>query len=178
MRRSFGAASVAWAAALPAAAWGAGGQSDVALRAATALVHAAGAVVCHQRPDRSFHLWNAPLPVCARCTGIYLAAAVVAIAVALLRRHRRFESLTHRAATASGRAFDAPDRTRWLAVAAVVPTVLTLVWEWTFGVPTSNAVRAVAGLPIGAAVSWLVLRSDSGGGGVAGHGSGRLGQSG
>jgi len=36
-------------------------------------VYAAGGVVCHQLPDRSFLLWGHQLPVCARCTGIYAA---------------------------------------------------------------------------------------------------------
>lgn len=27
---------------------------------------------CHQNPCRSFHLFNKPLPICARCTGIAL----------------------------------------------------------------------------------------------------------
>lgn len=33
------------------------------------------ALVCHQRPDRSFWLFGAPVAVCARCLGIYLGAA-------------------------------------------------------------------------------------------------------
>ena len=28
--------------------------------------------VCHQIPERSFHLWHEPLAVCHRCTGLYL----------------------------------------------------------------------------------------------------------
>ncbi|MBS1790969.1 MAG: DUF2085 domain-containing protein [Acidobacteria bacterium] len=27
--------------------------------------------ICHQIPERSFHLWGFPLAVCSRCTGIY-----------------------------------------------------------------------------------------------------------
>jgi uncharacterized membrane protein len=34
------------------------------------------AAVCHQRPERSFVLWGAPLAVCARCTGIYAGAVL------------------------------------------------------------------------------------------------------
>lgn len=33
--------------------------------------HPLFAHVCHQIPDRSFHVGGVPLPVCARCTGIY-----------------------------------------------------------------------------------------------------------
>ena len=34
------------------------------------------ALVCHQRPDRSFWLLGFPVAVCARCLGIYLGAAL------------------------------------------------------------------------------------------------------
>jgi hypothetical protein len=45
-----------------------------------------------------------------------------------------------------------------LAIAAL-PTVATLVFEWTTGQTPSNSVRALAGLPLGAAVSWIVVAS-------------------
>src|SRR5678816_3926889 len=38
-----------------------------------AAVYGLGGVVCHQRPERSFHWHGAQLAVCARCTGIYLS---------------------------------------------------------------------------------------------------------
>jgi uncharacterized membrane protein len=40
-----------------------------------ALVFAAGSVICHQLPERSFFLDGRQLPVCARCTGLYLGGA-------------------------------------------------------------------------------------------------------
>jgi uncharacterized membrane protein len=43
------------------------------------------ALVCHQRPERSFWLSDAPVAVCARCLGIYLGAAIGS----LLRTSRR-----------------------------------------------------------------------------------------
>lgn len=36
--------------------------------------------VCHQRPERSFHLWGEPLSVCHRCTGLYLGFALGTLA--------------------------------------------------------------------------------------------------
>jgi uncharacterized membrane protein len=33
------------------------------------------AIVCHQRPDRSFWIFGAEMAVCSRCLGIYLGAA-------------------------------------------------------------------------------------------------------
>ena len=32
---------------------------------------------CHQLPDRSFHICNMQLPLCARCTGIFLGLVLV-----------------------------------------------------------------------------------------------------
>lgn len=32
--------------------------------------------ICHQIPDRSFHLYGFPLAVCSRCTGIYVGFVV------------------------------------------------------------------------------------------------------
>ena len=36
--------------------------------------------VCHQRPERSFHVAGVQLPVCARCTGLYVSGAAGALA--------------------------------------------------------------------------------------------------
>ena len=35
----------------------------------TLSAYQAGSLVCHQRPERSFHLAGVQLPVCARCFG-------------------------------------------------------------------------------------------------------------
>src|SRR6266540_2695250 len=51
----------------------------------SAAIYGVGSLVCHQRPERSFHIWGAQLPVCARCAGIYAGAAVAAVAAALVR---------------------------------------------------------------------------------------------
>ncbi len=47
---------------------------------------AIGYAVCHQIPARSFHLGGERLPLCARCTGIYLAALFGMLGMALMRR--------------------------------------------------------------------------------------------
>jgi Predicted membrane protein (DUF2085) len=145
LRAAFVAATVAWAALIVAAAALANrAHASASASALIAGVYAIGSLVCHQRPERSFHLGAAQLPVCARCTGIYFGAVVGAVfalrASASLRRD-------------GGSA--APPRTI-LAVAAA-PTVLTLIFEWTTGVMPSHAIRAAAGAVIGVAVAWLVV---------------------
>ena len=40
-------------------------------------------------PERSFHLWGAQMPVCARCTGIYAGAAIAVIVAASIAARAR-----------------------------------------------------------------------------------------
>lgn len=49
---------------------------------------AVGYAVCHRIDLRSFHLDGRPLPLCARCTGIYLGALVGVAGLAALGRPR------------------------------------------------------------------------------------------
>jgi len=135
-RRAFIVAAIAWAAALPLAAWIAARPGASPLYALAVGVYAAGSIVCHQLPGRSFHLWGVQLPVCARCTGIYLGGAVAAMT-----------TLDSRAQ---------PNARRILLVAAL-PTAATLIYEWTTAQTPANAIRALAGLPLGAAVAWVVM---------------------
>jgi uncharacterized membrane protein len=108
------------------------------------LVHAAAAVVCHQRPERSFQPGGRRFPVCARCAGLYLAGAFGALA-GWIGRPR------------------VPRRGRLFLAAAALPTVITLAVEWAgLGAP-SNLIRATAAVPLGAAAGWLfvtMLRAD------------------
>lgn len=105
-----------------------------------AVVYAAGSLVCHQRPDRSFHAGGTRLPVCARCAGLYVAGAAGALAawLAIPRTPGR--------------------KTRALLAAAAVPTALTLAVEWSGAAAPSNAARAIAAAPLGFAAGWLFVR--------------------
>ncbi len=47
-----------------------------------------GYAVCHQLPSHSFHLGGRQLPLCARCTGIYLGAFYTLSGLFLVRRGR------------------------------------------------------------------------------------------
>jgi uncharacterized membrane protein len=145
-RRLFLGASVLWAATIPFATRMAsldGSSTAGYLIAAT--VYATGSLVCHQLPQRSFHLWGHQLPVCARCTGLYFGAAAAAL-VALVSR-----PTGSRLAQAGVRA-----RLTVLAVAAA-PAALTLVYEWTTGTMPSNVIRAFTGVLLGAATMWIIV---------------------
>lgn len=50
--------------------------------------HAIGYAICHQMPSHTIHINGTPLPLCARCTGIYLGALWAVVAMIGLNRHR------------------------------------------------------------------------------------------
>jgi len=141
LRVAFTGAAVAWTCLIAAAPFLATRAHASTLGAAVVLaVYGIGSIVCHQLPDRSFHLLSAQLPVCARCTGIYFGAAAAAVLLPPVASVR-----------AAGR------RARIGLAAAAMPTAATLLYEWTTGVTPANAIRFAAGLPLGAAAAWLVV---------------------
>lgn len=133
-------ASVVWLVAIFAAPYAARraapGSPAAILAVGTYLV---GSVICHQQARRSFHLGGVQLPVCARCTGIYLAAPLGAC-VGWLFRRRRVE----------------PARWRAALILAALPTVATVVMEWVSGTMIPGPIRFAAGLPIGFVVMWYL----------------------
>ncbi len=145
VRVGLGSAALLWAVLVVAAPWL--GRSPhaagVHVAAGTYLV---GAAVCHQRPERSFHVGGVRLPVCGRCTGLYLAAALgvlVGFTVAGVRRTWR------RRATEV-------DWRPWL-LAAAVPTAVTLCAEWIGVWAPSNTARALSAAPLGAVAGALLV---------------------
>lgn len=162
MRAILSAAAVLWAASLPLAVYAAD-RADAARPTANLFalaVYQLGSIVCHQRAERSFHLASFPLPVCARCTGVYAGAAVASVATTLWLHAsaRRTAAAGHQASRATrAAAFSARDA-RIVLLAAALPAFATLLYEWTTGDPPSNELRALTGLSLGAGVAWIVLR--------------------
>jgi len=151
LRRTFAAAAVGWAASLPLATWIAGGVHPLSLSyTAAATIYGIGAWICHQHADRSFYLWAMQMPVCARCTGIYLGGALAAVPWCIAIARRRASA----ASTCSARQW------RLVFAIAALPTLVTLAAEWSGIAAMSNAVRAIAGIPIGAVIVWIVLRAE------------------
>src|SRR3990172_4419420 len=96
-RRAFVAASIAWAVLLPLAPFVASQPAPARFWYGLAfVVYGAGSFICHQLPARSFHSWSAQWPVCARCTGIYVGAAVTAIVATVRFKTIRLPSLSLR----------------------------------------------------------------------------------
>ena len=105
-----------------------------------------GSFICHQLPERSFHLAGFQLPVCARCVGIYLGVSGGAACAWMWHGSRAFPPMTSR-------------DMRWVVAVAAAPTLLTVALE-TVGVwfPSNNA-RALAGVPLGGLVGLVVMNA-------------------
>jgi uncharacterized membrane protein len=141
------ASAIVWAMLLPVAAAAATEASPgVIARSAVFLVYGVGRVVCHQRPERSFHWGAASWPVCARCTGVYAGAAIVAFLLLAWRLP----------------SMPTPERARWWLALGAWPAAASLAYEWVVGVMPSHVTRMVTGVPLGATLAVLVLAVLSG----------------
>ena len=179
LRRAFAGAATAWPMALLLAPVAAARPQPSSVGYGFALVvYAAGSLICHQRPERSFHLLGAQLPVCARCMGIYVGAAVTACLVLMrtaeavpdeadpvvAQDRARIPSQSQLAYVVSALkrtvvvAQDSGPAPRTILLVSALPTAATLVFEWTTGHTPGNWTRAVSGVPLGAAVAWIVGR--------------------
>lgn len=118
-------------------------SSGGSVRAVAAVTYVVGSRICHQRPERSFRVGAVPMPVCARCTGLYLGV-VIGLAVAL-RRSRR----------PSSRAPLADSASRAMLISAAVPTVATVATEWVAGIVTPPLVRLTLAVLAGGVAAWV-----------------------
>jgi len=159
LRRVLVISSIGWALSIPLASFAASRPSaGNAWYTLAFLVYGVGSVICHQLPERSFYLWSAQWPVCARCTGIYFGAAVAAIVAVRLKPDTTYDravrlkrDLRHEGGTTR--------RARLILAGAALPSAMTLVYEWTTGDTPSNVIRALAGAPLGAAIVFIIIRA-------------------
>ncbi len=79
------------------------------------------------------------MPVCARCTALYVSGAIGALAAWL------------------GRARGAR-RARAILMLAALPMALSVALEWTGLSAGSNLLRAASALPAGGAAGWVIVR--------------------
>ncbi|MBU7015015.1 MAG: DUF2085 domain-containing protein [Theionarchaea archaeon] len=87
--------------------------------------------ICHQLPERSFYIVGHQLPVCARCTGIYLGAFVGSLI-----------------------ASETPP-SRWVLMVAIFPLLLDGGTQLLFREST-NTLRLATGLAAGCVASFYV----------------------
>jgi uncharacterized membrane protein len=97
-------------------------------------VFAAG--ICHQIGERSWYVGGVQLPVCARCLGIYVGAAVALPGLWRLDGERPY--------------------VRAVMMLALAMNAVTIALEWTNLWHVSNAMRAGAGAVLGAAIALAI----------------------
>lgn len=100
-------------------------------------------VFCHGIPERCFHFWGVPMPICARCTAIYVGLALAIAAFVLLPR------LTERGA-------------RLLLLAAVVPLGVDGLTQLVRLRESTNGIRSATGVLAGIAFGlWAITAVES-----------------
>lgn len=151
MARALVIAAFAWPVVLGGAVWAQQGHSHAP--AWVTVLYAAASRICHQRPERSFSTAGVQWPVCARCAGLYLGAPLGAVIVLprVIRRGGPTGPKGPGLRTTEGPGL------RVLTLAAV-PSVATLVLEWSGVALVSNLARALAAFPLGAAIAWTLVR--------------------
>jgi uncharacterized membrane protein len=107
------------------------------------LVYLAGSRICHQRPERSFATQSVQWPVCARCSGLYMAAPFGALVGWRWRKRRTMRAVRNALA------------------AAAIPTAFTLVAEWSGALSMTNGWRFAAALPLGAVIATALVVAGS-----------------
>ena len=124
-----------------------------ALGALASVPYVAGSLVCHQRPERSFTIRGVPWPVCGRCAGLYLSAALGAalFLAAGVTKRTRWEP-------AIGAAPPGPSLKMWRTtlLAAAVPTSVSWVVERAGWWLPGSATRAWLAVPLGAVIGVLL----------------------
>jgi uncharacterized membrane protein len=95
-------------------------------------------VICHGRPERCLHLYGIPMPICARCAGIYLGmlAGLALFRLIPLLRERLM---------------------RAVAFAAVVPLAVDGLTQLAGLRESTNALRIATGVIAGLAFGLWVL---------------------
>jgi len=111
-------------------------------------IYAAGSFVCHQRSDRSFHIHNAKLPVCARCFGLYASGVLGVLAWVVLAGARQ------QPATRVTRL--QPTTWRWLLIAGTAPTLVSVATASVGWWDPPNLPRALLAVPLGVVVGMIV----------------------
>jgi uncharacterized membrane protein len=105
-----------------------------------ATLYKAFSLVCHQIPERSFHLAGHQFGVCSRCTGLYAGFAVAAVAYPLIRSLKTTQT---------------PPRL-WLILAAV-PLLIDFALGYFSIWPNNHLSRFSTGALLGAVAVFYIM---------------------
>ncbi|HVT05436.1 MAG TPA: DUF2085 domain-containing protein [Thermoanaerobaculia bacterium] len=99
-------------------------------------------LLCHGIADRCLTIEGTPMPICARCTGIYVGMLAALIAFALIAPLQRMVM------------------PNVVAVLLIVPLALDAVSQAVGVRSSTNPVRLITGLMAGCSVLWAMSRVD------------------
>jgi hypothetical protein len=143
------AVAIGWAVLLPLAPLLHGSRMPRFVRVLAWAPYVAGSLVCHQRADRSFTIRSVTWPVCGRCAGLYLSAAVGAV-LSLAFGRTRLRS--------GGRVPSVRSLADWrLALtASALPTFASWSLERAGWWSPASSTRAWLAVPLGAVIGALL----------------------
>ena len=104
-----------------------------------------GAVICHQKPERSFFWGDQQFPVCARCTGLYVSGAIGLFGWWVVKLVKGWRPVPVR-----------PERALRLIVIAALPTAVSLAAAAIGAWDGSNVTRALFAIPLGVSAGGIV----------------------
>ncbi len=96
--------------------------------------------LCHQIPERSFHLANHPFAVCSRCTGLYAGLAFATLAYPLVRSLKQTD----------------PPRIIWL-ILATVPLAIDFLLGYFAIWQNNHFSRFTTGALLGGVVAFFIV---------------------
>ena len=99
------------------------------------IIYNACGYICHQRPERSFIVCGTPLPLCARCIGIYAAIVIVMTMYPYVRE------ISYRSLYAA-------------LCSAIMLNLVTYM-----RVIDTNVIRFIVGAALGAVMGLIILKS-------------------
>jgi uncharacterized membrane protein len=130
---------LAFVAAIPAVILGAAAMTTAAISAGASMQwRLLFRLMCHGKPERCLELFDAPMPICARCTGIYLGLLAGLAAFRLAR-------------VVSEKAF------RIAAFIALTPLAVDGLTQLTGLRESTNELRIATGLVAGLAFGLWIL---------------------
>jgi uncharacterized membrane protein len=96
--------------------------------------------LCHGVPSRCLELWSVPMPICSRCTAIYLGLLAGILAFLLLPRLKEVAA-------------------RWLLGIAALPMLIDGLTQLAKLRESTNPLRVETGLAVGIAFAFWALNA-------------------
>lgn len=109
------------------------------------LLYKIGYAICHQLPERTFHFHDQSLPLCSRCTGIYLGVFIIFTFYFLFRYLKKQKPTIP------------PSLPISLVSVFFILLMVGNALSTSFGIPTSNTARFLTGILFGFTIPLFLI---------------------